>query len=83
MELPVTGGEVQRDASRNVTKFAIVDMVVTGLPNVKSIVFKEQEGSYLAGVMAAIAAKSCERAAGGTASVSCERRREGRIAGWQ
>ena len=40
------------------TKFAIVDMVVAGQPNVKSIVFKEQEGSYLAGVMAAIAAKS-------------------------
>ena len=35
------------------TKFAIVDMVVAGQPNVKSIVFKEQEGSYLAGVMAA------------------------------
>jgi basic membrane protein A len=40
------------------TNFAIIDMVVTGQPNVKSIVFKEQEGSYLAGVMAAIAAKS-------------------------
>ena len=40
------------------TKFAIIDMVVAGQPNVKSIVFKEQEGSYLAGVMAAIAAKS-------------------------
>ena len=40
------------------THFAIIDMVVTGQPNVKSIVFKEQEGSYLAGVMAAIAAKS-------------------------
>jgi basic membrane protein A len=40
------------------TKFAIIDMVVTGKPNVKSIVFKEQEGSYVAGVMAAIAAKS-------------------------
>jgi basic membrane protein A len=40
------------------TKFAIIDMVVTGQPNVKSIVFKEQEGSYLAGVMAAMAAKS-------------------------
>jgi basic membrane protein A len=40
------------------TKFAIIDMVVTGQPNVKSIVFKEQEGSYLAGVMAAVAAKS-------------------------
>jgi basic membrane protein A len=40
------------------TNFAIIDMVVTGQPNVKSIVFKEQEGSYLAGVMAAMAAKS-------------------------
>jgi basic membrane protein A and related proteins len=40
------------------TKFAIIDMVVTGQPNVKSIVFKEQEGSYLAGVMAAMAAAS-------------------------
>jgi basic membrane protein A len=40
------------------TNFAIIDMVVTGQPNVKSIVFKEQEGSYLAGVMAALAAKS-------------------------
>lgn len=40
------------------TKFAIIDMVVTGKPNVKSIVFKEQEGSYLAGIMAAMSAKS-------------------------
>ncbi|MBL0375201.1 BMP family ABC transporter substrate-binding protein [Rhizobium sp. KVB221] len=39
-------------------KFAIIDMVVAGQPNVKSIVFKEQEGSYLAGVMAALSAKS-------------------------
>ena len=39
------------------TDFAIIDMVVDA-PNVKSIVFKEQEGSYLAGVMAAMAAKS-------------------------
>ena len=40
------------------TKFAIIDMVVAGKPNIKSIVFKEQEGSYLAGIMAALAAKS-------------------------
>jgi basic membrane protein A len=40
------------------TKFAIIDMVVTGKPNVKSIVFKEQEGSYLVGVLAGMAAKS-------------------------
>ncbi|MEE3098181.1 MAG: BMP family ABC transporter substrate-binding protein, partial [Pseudomonadota bacterium] len=34
--------------------FGIVDMVVD-LPNVRSILFKEQEGSYLVGVMAAMA----------------------------
>lgn len=38
-------------------KFAIVDMVVS-LPNVQSVVFKEHEGSYLVGVMAAIASKT-------------------------
>jgi basic membrane protein A len=38
-------------------KFAIVDMVVD-LPNVRSIVFKEQEGSYLVGVLAAMASKT-------------------------
>jgi len=39
------------------TKFAIIDMVVEK-PNVKSVVFKEEEGSYLAGIMAAMASKS-------------------------
>ena len=39
------------------TNFAIIDMVVD-LPNVRSVVFKEQEGSYVVGVMAAMAAKS-------------------------
>ncbi len=39
------------------TKFAIIDMVVDK-PNVKSIVFKEEEGSYLAGIMAAMASTS-------------------------
>ena len=38
-------------------KFAIVDMVVD-LPNVQSIVFKEHEGSYLVGMLAAMASKS-------------------------
>ena len=38
-------------------KFAIIDMVVD-LPNVRSIVFKEQEGSYLVGLMAAMASKT-------------------------
>ena len=39
------------------TKFAIIDMVVDK-PNVESIVFKEQEGSYLVGILAALASKS-------------------------
>jgi basic membrane protein A len=37
--------------------FVIVDMVVD-LPNVQSVVFKEQEGSFLVGTMAALASKS-------------------------
>ena len=39
------------------TNFAIVDMVVEQ-PNVRSTVFKEHEGSYLVGVMAAKASKT-------------------------
>jgi len=39
------------------TKFAIVDMVVD-LPNVRSIIFNEHEGSYLVGVIAAKASKT-------------------------
>ena len=39
------------------TKFAIVDMVVD-LPNVRSILFQEQEGSYLVGMLAAMASKT-------------------------
>ncbi len=39
------------------TRFAIVDMVVD-LPNVRSIVFKEEEGSYLVGMLAAMASKT-------------------------
>ncbi|TLP46250.1 BMP family ABC transporter substrate-binding protein [Cohaesibacter sp. CAU 1516] len=39
------------------TKFAIIDMVVD-LPNVRSVVFKEHEGSYLVGLLAAKAASS-------------------------
>ena len=38
-------------------KFSIIDDAVD-LPNVRSLVFKEHEGSYLVGVMAAIASKS-------------------------
>jgi basic membrane protein A len=39
------------------TKFAIIDMVVDQ-PNVKSVVFTEQEGSYLVGILAAKATKT-------------------------
>jgi basic membrane protein A len=38
-------------------QFAIIDMVVD-LPNVQSVVFKEQEGSFLVGAMAAMASKT-------------------------
>ncbi len=40
-------------------KFAIIDMVVDA-PNVQSVVFKEQEGSFLVGVMAALASKTAK-----------------------
>ncbi len=39
------------------TRFAIIDAVID-MPNVQSIVFKEQEGSFLVGVLAAMAAES-------------------------
>ncbi|MEQ8248652.1 MAG: BMP family ABC transporter substrate-binding protein [Alphaproteobacteria bacterium] len=39
------------------TKFAIIDAVVD-LPNVRSIVFKEHEGSFLVGMAAALASKT-------------------------
>jgi len=38
-------------------KFAIIDGVVD-LPNVQSYIFKEQEGSYLVGILAAMASKT-------------------------
>jgi basic membrane protein A len=39
------------------TQFVIIDSFID-LPNVKSVAFKEQEGSYLVGIMAAMASKS-------------------------
>jgi len=39
------------------TKFAIIDMVVDS-PNVRSVVFNEHEGSYLVGMMAAMASET-------------------------
>ena len=56
-------GFAQADALGKVAKefpkthFAIIDMVVD-LPNVESIVFKEQEGSFLVGMMAAEKSKT-------------------------
>ena len=39
------------------TRFTIIDMVVD-LPNVQSVLFKEHEGSFLVGVLAAMASKT-------------------------
>lgn len=39
------------------TKFAIIDMVVEQ-PNIQSVVFTEEQGSYLVGMMAAMASKT-------------------------
>jgi basic membrane protein A len=39
------------------TRFAIVDMVVEE-PNVRSIIFREQEGAYLVGLLAAMASQT-------------------------
>ena len=39
------------------TQFAIIDMVVE-MPNVRSVVFKEEEGSYLVGMLAAMASET-------------------------
>lgn len=56
-------GFAQEDALKKVAtefpnlKFTIIDSVVD-LPNVQSIVFKEHEGSYLVGVLAALASKT-------------------------
>jgi basic membrane protein A len=63
---PILGiGFAQAPAIETVAKefpklrFAIIDMVVD-LPNVQSIVFKEQEGSFLVGVLAAAASKTAK-----------------------
>jgi basic membrane protein A and related proteins len=47
--------KVARDFPK--TRFAIIDAVID-LPNVQSIVFKEHEGSFLVGMMAAMASKT-------------------------
>ncbi|HHV80344.1 MAG TPA: BMP family ABC transporter substrate-binding protein [bacterium] len=40
------------------TKFAIVDGVIEDLPNVRSLVFKEHEGSFLVGAIAGLMTKT-------------------------
>ena len=40
------------------TKFAVIDVFWLGLPNVREIAFNEHEGSYLVGMMAAMASKT-------------------------
>ncbi|MCB2127915.1 MAG: BMP family ABC transporter substrate-binding protein [Rhodobacteraceae bacterium] len=40
------------------TKFAIIDVNWLDLPNVRQVAFSEHEGSYLVGMMAALASKS-------------------------
>lgn len=39
-------------------KFAVIDGVVEGMPNVASLVFKEQDGSFLVGIIAGMKAKA-------------------------
>ncbi len=61
---PIVGvGFSQGSAMEKVAKefpklnFTVIDFVI-GLPNVESVVFREQEGSFLVGMMAAMASKS-------------------------
>ena len=61
---PIIGvGFAQAPAIENVAKeypdlmFTIIDGVVD-LPNVQSVIFKEHEGSYLVGILAAMASKT-------------------------
>ncbi len=41
------------------TEFAIIDEQIDGVPNVTSLVFAEEQGSFLAGVVAAHKSKNC------------------------
>src|SRR3546814_10547893 len=76
---PVLGvGFAQADALAKVakefpdTRFAIIDAVVE-LPNVRSIVFKEHEGSFLVGMIAAMKSET-----GKVGFVRSEERRVGK-----
>src|SRR6185436_5542485 len=62
-DLIVAVGVGQQEATKKVaakfpdTKFAIVDAEVA-LPNVRSLLFQEHEGSYLVGALAALTSKT-------------------------
>lgn len=62
-DLIISIGFLQRDAIRKVAprfpnqKYALID-ADAGLPNVKSVLFEEQEGSYLVGALAALHSKT-------------------------
>ena len=62
--LIVATGFTMKDALVNVAKefpeqkFVIIDERVEGMPNVASLTFKEHEGSFLAGALAAMMSKS-------------------------
>lgn len=53
------GDHVKKVAEENKdAKLAIIDAEVEGIPNVEAVLFKEQEGSFLVGVVAASMSKS-------------------------
>ena len=62
--LIVATGFTMKDALVNVAtefpeqKFVIIDETIEGMPNVASLTFKEHEGSFLAGALAAMMTKS-------------------------
>ena len=62
--LIVATGFTMKDALMNVAKefpeqkFVIIDETIEGMPNVASLTFKEHEGSFLAGALAAMMTKS-------------------------
>ena len=65
------------------TRFAIIDMVVDQ-PNVQSVVFTEEEGSYLAGVMAGMASQTdIIGFIGGTYVAELPRHRANHAAAWR
>ncbi|MGW5648995.1 BMP family lipoprotein [Saccharopolyspora sp. NPDC003762] len=64
------------------TKFAIIDEDVQGIPNVTSLVFAEEQGSFLVGVIAAHRSKNCHIGfVGGVKTPLIEKFEAGYVAG--